>query len=215
MLTGYKMKMTHAAREPFYNAVYNYSQDDKNVFLPFWNKTIGECLQKIGTETFRSSFDVDTWIKALFDTTGKNCLQNGHILIITDVRFPNEADAVLERGGILIRLEGDPLGIRKNSKRDLNHASETSLDDYTKFTKIIKNDVPDLNVFRNKVAEVICEFVPTNKEIISLEDFAYEKYLEVLDQRKDWLPGNRDRKDGFIEGYIKAMEVANGTDKKI
>jgi hypothetical protein len=159
LMVGYKMSLTHPSGYPFYNDVYNYTQDGKNVYLPLWNKTIGQCLQLIGTELFRDNFDSDTWVKALFSTTGKKCVENGHILIIPDVRFPNEADAILERGGIVIRLEGDPLGIRKKSKRDLNHISETALDSYKKFTKIIKNEIPDIELFKKEVQLVHNEFI--------------------------------------------------------
>lgn len=158
MLTGHKMGMTHAAGQPFYNEVYNYTQDDKNIFLPLWDKTIGRCLQLIGTEVFRVNFDADTWVKALFSTTGAKCLERGHILVMPDVRFPNEADAIIDRGGLMFRLEGDPLDIRKNSTRDLNHLSETSLDDYKRFSAIIDNNVPDLDVFRSKVKQIMFDY---------------------------------------------------------
>lgn len=159
MLVGHKMAITHEVGKPFANAVYNYTQDDKNVFLPLWNKTVGQCLQQIGTDSLRNHFDDEVWVKALFATKGKECLEKGHILIIPDVRFPNEADAILERGGIVIRLEGDPLDVRKNSKRDINHISETALDNYSKFTRIIKNDVFGLENFRPKVEAAFKELV--------------------------------------------------------
>jgi len=151
MITGHEMAMTHAARHPFYNAVYNYTQEDKNFFLPLWEKTVGECMQSIGTDSLRNHFDAEIWVKALFATTGKECLERGNILIIPDVRFPNEADIILDKGGIVIRLEGDPLDVRKNSKRDVNHISETALDNYARFTEVIQNDVFGLDIFRKKI----------------------------------------------------------------
>lgn len=64
--------------------------------------------------------------------------------IITDVRFPNEANAILDRGGLMIRTN------RMNStpqdghvfvnKQQRLHPSETSLDDYTKFDYVIENE---------------------------------------------------------------------------
>ena len=159
LLTGYKMKLMHKAGDPFANNVYNYTQEDKNVYLPIWDKTIGQCLQKIGTEVFRYNFDQDTWVKSLLGNTAQECLKKGNIFVCPDCRFPNEADAVLDMGGIVIRLEGDPMDVRKNSTRDLNHPSETALNDYQRFTKILTNDVPDINVFREKVREIIEEFV--------------------------------------------------------
>ena len=53
--------------------------------------------------------------------------------VISDVRFLNEAESIRKRGGILIRLEGDPTGIRAKDTRDPNHESEIQLDDYEHF----------------------------------------------------------------------------------
>jgi len=153
LMFGVKMQETHKAGEPFYNQVMNYTQSDKNIMLPGWDKTIGECLQLIGTDLFRLYFDPDTWVKSTFGTSGKECLKRGNILLIPDVRFPNEADAIKERDGIVIRLEGDPMDARKNSKRDLNHISETALNGYTGFHSIIDNSEPGLDIFTSKIKD--------------------------------------------------------------
>ena len=139
LLTGYQLKKTHDAGDPFFNAVYNYTQKDKNVYLPLWGKAVGECLQLLGTEALRQRFDEKVWVKTLFSTTGKDTLEAGHILIIPDVRFINEVDYILDAGGMVIRLEGDPADVRKVSKRDLNHISETGLDDYEHFSLILES----------------------------------------------------------------------------
>jgi hypothetical protein len=159
LIVGQKMSLVFKPGEPFYNPVFNYTQDEKNIFLPMWNKTIGECLQLIGTDVFRNNFDKNTWIKSLFSTTGKNCLENNRLLVIPDCRFPNEADSVVEQGGIVIRMEGDPKSIRANSTRNLNHESETALDNYSNFTKIIYNDIPDINVLKTIVKDVLNQHV--------------------------------------------------------
>lgn len=58
--------------------------------------------------------------------------------IITDLRFPNEAKAIKDRGGLLIRID------RPSIKSTDNHPSETSLDDYDGFDiKIGNSDVGD------------------------------------------------------------------------
>lgn len=68
--------------------------------------------------------------------------------IITDTRFPNEADAVKSRGGINIRLQ-------RNSDLDNNdiHVSETALDFY-KFDYVVDNNgtIEDLII---KVKEIL------------------------------------------------------------
>jgi hypothetical protein len=95
----------------------------------------GKLQQYIGTE-FKRPFGNDVWAKRLLATAQK--------VIITDVRFRVEADAILAMGGVLIRLEGDPAGVRKTSTRDPTHVSEVELDDYERFTHVVDNDIPDM-----------------------------------------------------------------------
>ena len=66
--------------------------------------------------------------------------------IITDVRFPNEAKAIKDRGGVVIRVNR-PLERLGNSKLPklrhtsiTQHPSETALDDYDDFDYVIEND---------------------------------------------------------------------------
>lgn len=57
-------------------------------------------LQKWGTEVARKSWHDDTWIASL-----ENKLSKAHNdIVITDVRFPNEIEAVRNAGGIVIRV---------------------------------------------------------------------------------------------------------------
>ena len=71
--------------------------------------------------------------------------------IITDVRFPNEAQAIKDRGGILIRINRD------NGTRaiDVNaHLSETALDDYDGFDYVIDNDSDSVRDLIDKVKQL-------------------------------------------------------------
>ena len=116
-----------------------YSQEGKNVFMPEWNMTVGEFQQKLGTDAVRNGINQDAWIIALFAEYDKpkyvainRCAdsptkQVKRDWVITDVRFPNEAEAILRRNGILVRIDGTRL---TDSKRNLNHISETALDDW-------------------------------------------------------------------------------------
>jgi len=116
-----------------------YTQKGKNEFIPIFEETIGTLQQIIGTEIFRK-YDQDFWIKATFSDYDKDMS-----IVISDVRFKNEADYILNKGGILIRLVGDPMHIRDKSTRDLNHQSETDLDDYDKFTIVHENKIGDIS----------------------------------------------------------------------
>lgn len=89
-------------------------------------------LQLFGTEVGRQ-INKDIWVKSLI-ADHENSQLNGHRVdwIVTDVRFPNEADAIKEAGGVLIR-------VNKNSEVVDEHPSEIALDNYDKFDYIINN----------------------------------------------------------------------------
>lgn len=59
------------------------------------------------------------------------------VIIIDDIRFPNEAQAILDNNGILIRIEGKQRG--PNLTEDMmNNVSETALDSFP-FENVIDN----------------------------------------------------------------------------
>lgn len=116
--------------------------------------TYREFLQKLGTEAMRDGLHTNVWVNALFAdyTYNKicNCKKNcrcEHDLpnwIITDLRFPNEMDAVKERNGITIRVVrsfNHKMGSKETGTIDLTplHPSETALDG-AKFDYEIIND---------------------------------------------------------------------------
>ena len=107
-------------------------------------------LQLIGTEAGRQIIHPNIWVSALFadykkiaynwDCDGNTTVEGYPNWIITDVRFTNEAQAIKDRGGILIRINRhqyleNGLGIRKDE-----HLSETALDDYDGFDYVIENN---------------------------------------------------------------------------
>ena len=92
-------------------------------------------LQYIGTDLFRHQLHVDTWVNATMANykPQKMSEYNPSQWIISDVRFPNEARAIKERGGILIQIVRDSAPIS-------DHISETALDGYDNFHYIVKNN---------------------------------------------------------------------------
>lgn len=126
--------------------------------------TYRELLQKLGTDLLRNQLHENVWVNALFskytkylyqyDKNSKD-LDEGYTWkdpnwIITDCRFENEAKAVKDRSGILIRVNREDI----TSQNKLNpHTSETALDNY-KFDYIIDNNstIEDLII---KVKEIL------------------------------------------------------------
>lgn len=157
IISGIRMTTTHEVNKPFCNEIRNYTQDQKNIVIKQFDKTIGETLQLVGTDLFRDNYDTDIWVKSLFNEELDGKLNDGKIIVVPDVRFVNEANYILQEGGYLIRLEGDPMSVRENSLRDLNHISETDLDDYTNFSKVIYNDKRDIQVLKKVINDLIIE----------------------------------------------------------
>lgn len=135
--------------------------------------TYREFLQKLGTEAMRDGLHTNVWVNALFadykgfvkewDEFGNDLLVEYPNWIITDMRFPNEMEAIEERGGITIRVvrehdikvqrsgNSDDYVIEKFDKTNSKHValklaessrlhpSETALDD-AEFHYTIEND---------------------------------------------------------------------------
>lgn len=118
-------------------------QEVKQQYLEWLGMTVREFLQKLGTAV-RNEIDPDFWVKALFNAYVKN-------IIIADVRFPNEAKAVKDAGGLLIRINRPGAGAG-------NHISETALDDYKDFDYIINNEGTLKDLFY-KVKNVLKDYL--------------------------------------------------------
>lgn len=85
-------------------------------------------LQWWGTEFRRRNFGENYWVEKTF----ANIPANLDIALISDVRFPNEADTIKQRGGYTVnvqRLREDGTQYMDPS-RPADHPSETALDGY-------------------------------------------------------------------------------------
>jgi hypothetical protein len=152
ILTGIKMKQSFSDNY-FSNGITDFTNEDKNIFIPEFNATIGQLLQIIGTNVFRDNFDREVWIKSLFvdyDTYEKN----NSLWIITDVRFTNEATAIKDFKGVLVRINRNEDKSDNSSARDKNHPSEIALDNYEKFDYIINNN-GTLEELENKIKQIV------------------------------------------------------------
>ena len=123
-----------------------YTQKGSYITEQFVPMTVRNFLQKLGTDGLRDGLHENVWVNALMSDYTPDDVQwaDGPLggyepgtefpnWVITDTRFPNEADAIRKKDGILIRVE------RPGVKPVNNHASETSLDDYN-FDHYIPND---------------------------------------------------------------------------
>jgi hypothetical protein len=113
-------------------------QNPLNAIDPFKDITfvemmsVRDLLQKIGTEAMRNGLHENVWVNALFADYTED-----QQWVITDVRFPNEYNAIKEKGGIMIRVNRPGYG---NSMKELAdaHPSEIALDGH-EFDYVIEN----------------------------------------------------------------------------
>jgi hypothetical protein len=110
---------------------------DNDIIAPV---TVGRVLQLLGTHM--RQIDDAIWVNAVADFVDERADANQKVIVIVpDCRFPNEANWVKqEMGGLVVRLNGDPGQVAKNSTRDLKHISETALDDYDGFDLVLDTD---------------------------------------------------------------------------
>jgi hypothetical protein len=119
--------------------------------------SVREFLQKLGTDAIRDGLHTNAWVNALMadyialPQVGPEITEdNDYKLpnwIITDTRFPNEAEAIKKAGGIVIRVD------RPGVKPINDHPSETGLDDW-KFDYKIAN-VSDIKALSSTVKMIL------------------------------------------------------------
>jgi len=135
---------------------------------PEWGMTYREFLQKLGTEAMRDGLHTNVWVNALFadykseddyklrnyklfegqEISKEDITQKYPNWIITDMRFPNEMEAIVEKGGLTIRVvrPGTAVG---------THPSEIALDGHTMHYDIINDGTIEDLV--EKVKEILIE----------------------------------------------------------
>jgi len=131
--------------------------DGKQTIQSYKPMTVRDFLQKLGTDAMRMGLHDNVWVNALMaDYKGtdlgewkgeKVYSENLPNWIITDVRFPNEAQAIKDKGGIIIRVD------RPGVKPINNHPSETGLDGW-KFDYRIAN-VSDIYSLKETIREIL------------------------------------------------------------
>lgn len=112
---------------------------------------IRQFLQRLGTDAGRNVLGEDVWVRAAIE----RMIDQGGDYVIPDVRFPNEAEAILDEGGALLRI------VRPGYGPANDHESETALDHYFQHAFIINNGtISDLH---DKVWQAYMA-IPRNKE---------------------------------------------------
>ncbi|PLX99323.1 MAG: hypothetical protein C0623_09615 [Desulfuromonas sp.] len=107
--------------------------------------TVRRILQWWGTE-YRREQDPDYWTSAWANKVKSYDLEKTNILV-DDIRFNNELKTLKGLGGLIVKIE------RPGFAGAGNHASETSLDDYSEWDHIVQND-GTLEQFLDKISDL-------------------------------------------------------------
>lgn len=110
-----------------------------------WGEDIRRVIQNMGTEVGRDILGPNIWVDATM-----NSLPPEENIVFTDCRFPNEADAVRNSDGALVRIS------RPGVKPVNAHTSETQLDDYDFDYRVVNDStVKKLEKLADEI--VLCE----------------------------------------------------------
>lgn len=173
-------------KKTFLPEQWNYDKPlDRDTMLQeqkYWESvpmTVREFLQKLGTEGLRDGLHSNVWVNALFadyepeltkQSEGYYSENTGMLLnsppeydypnwIITDTRFPNEAQGIKERGGIVIRVNRycyDSLedflvchpneGVHNKAVKIVAEYEGS----YADFEETLRREIPEAANFKNK-----------------------------------------------------------------
>ena len=133
--------------EPYFmKFLYNFAElsDGRYYF------TYRSLMQWFGSE-YRRSQDENYWVNRLLDRVHSD---PSKLYVVPDTRFANEAFAIRESNGCLIKVTRPSMVTISN----MNHASENGLNDWTAWDYEINND-GTLEEYRQKCLEVLNKLV--------------------------------------------------------
>ena len=96
----------------------------KETIIPYWAMSPRTMFQLMGTEVLQPVFGTDVWIKRWLINYKLLC-DTDHI-VVPDVRREEEAAAIIDRGGVIVRVERAEAGLTGESGK---HSSESGIPD--------------------------------------------------------------------------------------
>lgn len=104
--------------------------------------TVREVLEYVGTDIFRKMYE-NVWIDSLLRKIKQD---NSYISVITDVRFPNEVEAIQNIGGKTVRL---------TRGLESGHTSNIACDSYNDYDFVIDNKNMSIIEQNEKVDDIL------------------------------------------------------------
>lgn len=93
---------------------------NKEEAIPGIDLSYREIAQRMGTDFFRNQIDKDIWVKALQRRMDRQTIHEARV-VITDVRFENEAKWIRDHGGFIIHVD------RQDAPPARTHSSEDGI----------------------------------------------------------------------------------------
>lgn len=112
----------------------------KEATIPWLGRSPRQMLQTLGTEWGRNTVCEDIWVRSLLERVAPR-LTAGETVVITDVRFDNEAAAVVDAGGEVWRVVRP--GWRCLSGDSAAHPSEAGVSDYLVAMTLVNDGTVD------------------------------------------------------------------------
>lgn len=125
----------------------------KDDYLPEWNCSARHMMQTLGTDWGRYMVSPDIWTN-IAERKLRPRIDDGGLVLFSDVRFENEADLIRSLGGQIWHLKR-PLHLRHRSQEAHNHPSENGIEFRPDLgDKLITNE-DTLQVLLSKVDELV------------------------------------------------------------
>jgi hypothetical protein len=126
------------------------TQAEKERIDPRYGRSGRQLLQYLGTEVCRDLLGPDVWIRAAFARLERvDPLPS--LVVFEDLRFPNEAQAIRDRGGEVIRLVCPD----RDSSADGSHASEAFIDSIPADWEIVATRAAGPRALVSELARVV------------------------------------------------------------
>lgn len=114
-------------------------------------RTPRHAMQTLGTEWGRNLIHSNLWVNVAM-ASADNVLDCGGPVVIDDCRFLNEANAVKERGGFIVKLMRTPSGVGTRTRIGMQHPSEGQ---ELPWTWEIQNDSNDVKLLTHAIDAVL------------------------------------------------------------
>lgn len=132
--------------------IHNHLYIDRATLIPVLEVSGRRLLQTLGTEWGRQQIHSEIWVKH-WQKRAEICRAAGQRIVVDDIRFPNEADAIRQLGGQVWLVERPGVSYRGR------HASEGGLSTYAGFSRFLING-DTLLALREKVLKALaCELL--------------------------------------------------------